>query len=73
MSEKRKPEIKIVAAQQGKKRLTIELFSCRQWGHEPRDYLRRPTYRVRVNGKWAGKDCWTVTKVMDQLRKRLVR
>ena len=67
MSEKRRPEIKIVAEVSGT-RNRVELFPATLW---PGKFhvSESGRYRVRINGKWAhGDDVFTVTEVMRQLR-----
>lgn len=71
MSEKRRPNIKLVAEKDGK-RHRVELFDERQWGHAPSDNCGRPHYRVRFDGKW--REGWhTITMVTDGLRRWLSR
>ena len=67
MSEKRKPEITLVAKKQGKKRLRVELYNALQW---PKKFNRRKSgYRVRINGRWQNGDAtYTVSEIMRQLR-----
>ena len=74
MSEKRKPDIILVAVKNGK-RIRLELFDERQFGREPTSFNGIPYYRVRKNGKWAtGKHEWrTITQVTDSLRRYLVK
>jgi len=72
MSEKRKPEIAIVAKKQGKKTIRVELFRARLWNEKfCRGELDR--YRIRVNRKWTNGDkAYTVSEVMRQLRSWIV-
>lgn len=77
MSEKRRPDMVIVAEKQGKtKRLKkrLELFSEYQWGHVPDDNCGRPRYRVRLNGKWVTNiRYWTLSEITVQIRKWLAK
>jgi hypothetical protein len=75
MSEKRRPDARIVAEIRGK-RLVCELFSERQWGFTPDDNCGRPRYRIRQNGRWVGgrkKRFFSITKVTVALRRWMSR
>lgn len=79
MSDKRKPDGKIVAEYGGKK-IVIEMFDERQFGIENRDYTSRPHFRLRINGKWLGakgkgngRDVYSRTEVLTELRRWFVR
>jgi hypothetical protein len=66
MSEKRKPEIVIVAQSYGK-RHRLELYPVNLW---PADFWKEPFkggYRLRMNGRWVA-STWTITEIMRQLR-----
>jgi len=67
MSEKRKPEVVLIAIVRGK-RTRVELFRAELW---PRLFgcRRRNRYRVRIGGRWKhGETAWTITQVLAQLR-----
>jgi hypothetical protein len=68
MSEKRKPDVKIVACVRGKE-VRIELFRAYLW---PKKFTRQSDHlkwRVRMHGKWANGDTvYTMSEVVRQMR-----
>lgn len=72
MSEKRKPDAKIVASISGKK-TTVEIFHASQWPGKF-TWAESDRFRVRVNGRWAqGNHAFTITEVLRQLRGTVAR
>lgn len=74
MSEKRKPDLVIVAVIPGKRRrYRVELFRASLWPRRFGLHCQR-RYRVRVQGKWwEGGQCFTWSQVSSLLRKSLTR
>lgn len=72
MSERRKPDIILVAEKRGNRR-RLELFRSEQW---PERYKNKPgRYRVRANGRWVRTkpEVFTLTYITDSLRRWLSR
>jgi hypothetical protein len=73
MSEKRKPEVVLVAVIRGK-RMKLELFPETLW--QPIRHGIPARYRVRKDGKWYepnGFRYWSMSLIMASLRKLICR
>lgn len=73
MSEKRKPDVKILAEIRGKK-IRVELFRAALWPNLFPFESQRSQWRVRINGKWQlGDETFTMSEVMRQMRGWMAR